>query len=100
MKICYDIDMIRQSTPLSFSAEVSLQIPSENLQPYQEFFEDLDSIDTVPDHVVDLVKFEHQEIGHVYYDPIGCLHGRAIVFRISIDSQSFWNCSQSQNFVL
>ena len=70
MKICYDIDMIRQSTPLSFSAEVSLQSPSENLQPYQEFFEDLDSIDTVLDHVVDLAKFKNQGTSQFYLDPI------------------------------
>jgi hypothetical protein len=70
MKICYDIDMIRQSTPLSFSAEVSLQSPSENLQPYQEIFEDLDSIDTVLDHVVDLAEFKNQGTSQFYLDPI------------------------------
>jgi hypothetical protein len=100
MKRCYDIDMIRQSTSLSFSAEVSLQIPSEHLQPYQEFFEDLDNINIVPNHEVELVEFKHQEIGHVYYDPIVVYMEELFVFRIPIDSQSFWNCPQSQNFVL
>jgi len=48
IKHCYDINMIRQSTSLSFSVEVTLQIPSEQLQPCQEMHEDEDNIDTVP----------------------------------------------------
>ena len=85
---------------MSFSTEVLLQIPSEHLQPYEEFFEDLDDINIVPNHEVELVEFEHQKIGHVYYDPIAIYMEELIFFRIPIDSQSFWNCPQSQNFVL
>jgi hypothetical protein len=70
MKICYDIDMIRQSTSLSFSVGVSLQISSEHLQPYPEFFEDLDNINIVPNHEVELVEFEYQGMGQVYLDPM------------------------------
>ena len=33
LKIYYDIDMIRLSTSLSFSAKFTLQIPSNNLKP-------------------------------------------------------------------
>jgi hypothetical protein len=55
--------MISQSTSLSFSAGVSLQIPSEHLHPYQEFFEDLDNINIVPNHEVELVEFEYQGMG-------------------------------------
>ena len=62
--------MIRQSTSLSFSVEVSLQSPPEHLQPYQKKIEDLDNINIVPYHEVELVEFEHNEIGHVYHDPI------------------------------
>ena len=40
------------------------------MQPYRKFFEDLDNINIVPDHEFELVEFEHQEIGHVYHDPI------------------------------
>jgi hypothetical protein len=50
IKSCYDMDMIRQSTSLSFSAEASLQNPSEQLQPCQEMHEDENNIDTVPKH--------------------------------------------------
>jgi len=64
------MDMIRQSATGVCSVEVSFQNPPEHLQPYQEFFEDLDSINIVPNHEVELVEFEHQEIGHVYHDPV------------------------------
>jgi hypothetical protein len=40
------------------------------LQPYQEFFEDLDNIDTVLDHVANLDKFKNQETYQFYLDPI------------------------------
>jgi hypothetical protein len=70
MKRCYDIDMIRQSTSWSFSTEVSLQSPPEHLQPYHKFFEDLDNIHIVPNHEVESVELEHQEIGDVYHDPV------------------------------
>jgi hypothetical protein len=43
-KNCYDMDMIRQSATGVCSTEVSFQIPSENLQPYQELHEDANSI--------------------------------------------------------
>ena len=69
-KNSYDMDMIRQSAIGVCSAKVSFQNPPKHLQPYQEFFEDLDNINIVPNHEVEFVEFEHQEIGHVYYDPI------------------------------
>jgi hypothetical protein len=40
------------------------------LQPYQKLHEDANSIDTVPDHVVDLDKFKNQGTGQFYLDPI------------------------------
>jgi hypothetical protein len=40
------------------------------LHPCQEVHEDVNNINTVPNHEIELVEFEHQEIGHVYYDPI------------------------------
>jgi hypothetical protein len=70
LKNIYDFDMIRQSTSSLCSTEVSFQSPSEKLQPCQEVHEDVNSITTTSNHEVELVKFEHQEIGHVYYDPI------------------------------
>jgi hypothetical protein len=70
MKSCYDIDMVRQPASLSFSAEVSLHSPSEHLQPYHEFFEDLDNINIVLDHVVDLAEFKKQGAGQFFLDPI------------------------------
>jgi hypothetical protein len=55
--------MIKQSTSLSFPAEVSLQSPSEQLRPCQELLEDGDSIDTVPEHVANLDAFKNQGTG-------------------------------------
>jgi hypothetical protein len=75
MKNCYDIDMIRQSTSLSFSAEVTLQSPSEHLQPCQEVHEDANSITTTSNHEVELVKFEYPVIGQFYLDPSSYLYG-------------------------
>jgi hypothetical protein len=62
IKRCYDIDMIRQSTSLSFSAEVTLQSPSEQLQPCQEMHEDENNIDTVPEHVAHHPKIKEHVI--------------------------------------
>lgn len=69
-KRCYDMDMIRQSTPLSFSAEVSLQISSNKMQTCFELFEDIESTCAIPGHEVKLTNSEYQIIGHVYHDPI------------------------------
>jgi hypothetical protein len=41
LKKCYDMDMIRQSTPLSGSIEISVQNPSEEIQTYHDMLEDL-----------------------------------------------------------
>jgi hypothetical protein len=57
--------MIRQSTSLSFSAEVTLQSPSEQLQPCQEMHEDENNIDTVPE-----LPSKNQGTCHFYLDPI------------------------------
>jgi hypothetical protein len=70
IKSCYDIDMIRQATSLSFSAEVTLQNPSEKLQPCQEVHEDANSTTIASNHEVELVKFEYQGTGQFYLDPI------------------------------
>jgi hypothetical protein len=70
LKGCYDIDMIRQSTTGTCSAEVSFQNPPEHLQPCQEVHEDAKSITTTSNHEVELVKFEYPVIGQVYLDPV------------------------------
>jgi hypothetical protein len=70
IKRCYDIDMIRQSASLSFPAEVTLQSPSEQLQPCQEMHEDENNIDTVPEHVAYLAESKNQGTCHFYLDPI------------------------------
>jgi hypothetical protein len=70
IKHCYDIDMIRQSTSLSFSAEASFQNPSRKLQPCQEMHEDENNIDTVPEHVAYLAESKNQGTCHFYLDPI------------------------------
>jgi hypothetical protein len=65
IKSCYDIDMIRQSTSLSFSVEVTLQRPSEQLQPCQEMHEDEYDIDTVPE-----MPSKNQGTCHFYLEPV------------------------------
>jgi hypothetical protein len=50
---------------LSFSAEVTLQSPSEQLQPCQEMHEDEDNIDTVPE-----LPSKNQGTCHFYLDPV------------------------------
>jgi hypothetical protein len=89
IKSCYDIDMIRQSASLSFSAEVTFQNPSEKLQPCQEVHEDANSITTTSNHEVELVKFEYQVIGQVYLDPSGYLYGEIVHHRATMHSQYF-----------
>jgi hypothetical protein len=54
-----------RSASLSFSAEVTLQSPSEQLQPCQEMHEDEDNIDTVPE-----LPSKNQGTFHFYLDPI------------------------------
>jgi hypothetical protein len=63
IKSCYDIDMIKQSVTGVCSAEVTLQIPSEQLQPCQEMHEDEDNIDTVPE-----MPSKNQGTCHFYLD--------------------------------
>jgi hypothetical protein len=56
---------------MSCSAGVSLQSSSENLQLNQKLYDDIDSICAIPNYDLEFVEyFEHQEIGHVYHDPI------------------------------
>ena len=57
--------MIRQSTSLYFLAEVTLQIPSEQLQPCQEMHEDEDNRDTMPE-----LPSKNQGTCHFYLDPV------------------------------
>jgi hypothetical protein len=88
LKRGYDQDMIRQSVAWSASAGVSFQSSAENLQPYQKLHEDAKSIDTVPDHVVDLAKFKNQGTGQFYLDPIVYLYGEIFHCRAPI---YFWH---------
>jgi hypothetical protein len=70
IKICYDMDMIRQSATRVCSAEASFQNPSENLQQCQEMHEDENNIGTVLEHVAHLVESKNQGTYHFYLDPI------------------------------
>jgi hypothetical protein len=69
-KSCYDMDMIRQSAPLSCSVEVSLQISSDKVQTCSKLFEDMESTCAVPGHEIELTESEYPEIGQVYLDPV------------------------------
>jgi hypothetical protein len=55
---------------LSFSAEASLQSPSEQLQPCQEMHEDENNIVTVPEHLAYLAESKNQGTCHFYLDPV------------------------------
>jgi hypothetical protein len=70
MKICYDIDMIRQVNFSVFFNRSIISNPSENLQPCQEVHEDANSIDKVPEHVTHLDESKNQGTSHFYLDPI------------------------------
>jgi hypothetical protein len=65
IKGCYDIDMIKQSATGACSVEVTLQSPSEQLQPCQEMHEDEDNIDAVPK-----LPSKNQGTCHFYLDPV------------------------------
>jgi hypothetical protein len=52
------------------SAKVTLQSPSEQLQPCQEMHEDENNIGTVPEHVAHLEESKNQGTCHFYLDPI------------------------------
>ena len=60
--------MIRQSLSWSVSTGVSFQSSAENLQPYQELYNDVKSLYVIPNY--DHKFVESQEIGHVFHDPI------------------------------
>ena len=50
---------------------VSLQRSSENLQLNQKLYDDVDIICVIPNYDLEFVEYsEHQEIGHIYHDPI------------------------------
>jgi hypothetical protein len=65
IKCCYDMDMLGQSATGVCSVEVTLQIPSEQLQPCQEMHEDEDNIDAVPE-----LPSKNQGTCHFYLDPV------------------------------
>jgi hypothetical protein len=70
LRNCYDMDMIRQSAPLSGSAEASFQNPSEHLQSCKEVLEDTEGIGEKSSHDVELFEVENQRMGQAYTDPV------------------------------
>jgi hypothetical protein len=70
LKNCYDMDMIRQSTPLSGSVEISVQNPSVEIQTHLEMFEDWKTPCATQGQEVEWTDSKYQEIGQVYLDPI------------------------------
>jgi hypothetical protein len=69
-KNCYDMDMIRQSTPLSGSIEISVQNPLDEIQTYPDMLEDLKTPRVAQGQEVEWTVSKYQEIGQVYLDPI------------------------------
>jgi hypothetical protein len=80
IKCCYDIDMLGQSATGVCSAEVTLQSPSEQLQPCLEMHEDEDNIDTVPE-----LPSKNQGTCHFYLDPVATYMENFI----TVEPQSF-----------
>jgi hypothetical protein len=70
LKNGYDMDMIKQSTPLSGSTDASFQNPSEHLQSCKEFLEDTEGIGGKPTHDVELFEVENQRMDQAYIDPV------------------------------
>ena len=70
LEIIYDIDMVRQSFSWFDSTTTSSQSSLENLQTNQNLHNDTDGICVLSGDALKIDKFEYQEIGYVYHDPI------------------------------
>jgi hypothetical protein len=70
LKHCYDMDMFRQSTPLSGAAEASFQKPSEHPQSYKEVLKDTEGIGEKSSLDAELFEVENQKMGQTYIDPV------------------------------
>jgi hypothetical protein len=62
--------MVKQSFLCFDSTTVFSQNSLEKPQINQHVQNDTNGICTLSDHGVEMDKFEYQEVGHVYYDPI------------------------------
>jgi hypothetical protein len=67
-KSCYDMDMIRQSAPMSCSVEVLVQNSSDQIQACSESLEDIENTCVAPGHEVELTESEYPVMGQVYLD--------------------------------
>jgi hypothetical protein len=70
LKNCYDMDMIRQSSPLSGSTEISVQNPSDEIQTHLEMFEDWKTSRATQGQEMEWTDSKCQETTQVYLDPI------------------------------
>jgi hypothetical protein len=70
LKHCYDIDMFKQSTPLSGATEASFHKPSENPQSYKEVLKDTERIGEKSSLDAELFEVENQKMGQTYIDPV------------------------------
>jgi hypothetical protein len=70
LKNCYDMDMIRQYTPLSGSAEISLQNPSDEIQTHHERFENWKTSPATQGQEMEWIVSKCRGITQVYLDPI------------------------------
>jgi hypothetical protein len=80
IKCCYDMDILGQSAIGVCSTEVTLQSPSEQLQPCQEMHEDEDNIDTVLE-----LPPKNQGTCYFYLDPVATYMGNFL----TVEPQSF-----------
>jgi hypothetical protein len=70
LKHCYDMDMFKQSTPLSGAAEASFHKPSEHPQSYKEVLKDTECIGEKSSLDAELFEVENQKMGQTYIDPV------------------------------
>jgi hypothetical protein len=70
LKKCYNMDMIRQSSPLSGSAEISVQNPLDEIQTHLEISEDLKTSQEKQGQEMEWTDSKCQGTTQVYFNPI------------------------------
>jgi len=62
-KRCYDMDMIRQSTPMSCSVEVLVQNSSAKIKSCSKSLEYIKNTCVAPDHEVEMIELDYPVMG-------------------------------------
>jgi hypothetical protein len=92
LKKCYNMDMIRQSSPLSGSTEISVQNPSDEIQTHLEMSEDLKTSQEKQGQEMEWTDSKCQGTTQVYFDPIDIYMENFFRGKATIHFQQF-SCS-------